>query len=678
MFDTVLLLFVVQSSVVLSYGLNDSDYNRMPPLYYLDGFEECFDKPDAMYCYGEFVLVSDEPSEVLTIAQEYSNNIRHYNHTVLRHGYCMKKTCNEFYNFTESEVDLRLSFEACSNKTIYDQYKLKTRLTDELDCSKRDRDQPIDNLDILVGVICMLIILANLIGSLCDNYLDKGNERRGLKFLYCFSIFRNWKTFVAPAGEGQDPRFKALKGIHGIRALNVVAVVMAHASFRFAMLLTNPKYLEGLFQSTILTLLMSGSLIMQTFFIVSSFLLVYNWMMYSEKKPLSWSMLPQQIVMRWLRLTPSYALILGLTATWFSRLVSGGPLWKRIVYYEKRDCRQNWWAHLLYINNYVKTSNCMMQTWYLAADTQLYIFGVIIFLLCRTNLKRKVVLSFFFVVGIIGPMLHTYYQELISVLLASPEMVLNVFLDDPFFQKVFIKGHTNMVGYVIGMSLGYIIYNWQRAGGDPKQFQKYRYLYWSSVLVALLAYCSSYTVFYDGPPMPMYVHILLAGFQKTVFGLAIAIIIAGVVIQFEGLYRPVLEWRPFVFIARLSYSAYLLHVAFIKPETASIIYLQRISIIGGLLHDCTTAVGVFIAAFFFCLLVEMPFTKLLKVIFKRPNNETQDIKSVKETNKTEDGNGIDMSQTKTTDEQGADMSQTKTEEGTIVIKMGIKTESSAQ
>ncbi|KAJ8716987.1 hypothetical protein PYW08_005386 [Mythimna loreyi] len=687
MFGPVLLFFVVQNSIALSYTFNDSKLNRMPSLYYLDSYEDCFNEPDAIFCYGEFALVSDEPDEVLTTAQEYSNNIRHYNHTVLRHGYCMKKTCNEFYNATESEVDLRWSFEACSNKTVYNKYKLKTRLSDELDCSKRDRDQPIDNLDIFVGVICIFIITANIVGSHCDHYLYKGKEQGALKFLYYFSIMRNWKKFVAPAGEGQDPRFKALKGIHGIRAITILAVVVVHSSFRYGMLVVNPEYLVGFYENTFVTMLMSGSLVMQSFFIVSAFLLVYNWLIHLENVPLSWSMLPQQIIMRWLRLTPSYALIIGLTATWFSRLASGGPLWTKIIYYEKRDCRQNWWAHILYINNYVKLTNCMVHTWYLAADTQLHIFGVIIFLLCRTNLTRKVALSFFFLLGIIVPMLHTYYEELNSVLFASPKTALNLFLGDPFFEKVYIRGHTNVVGCVIGMALGYILYNWQKAGGDPKQLQKYRYLYWSSVLVGMLAYCSAFIIFKEGPPVPLYVHVLYAGFQKTVFGVAVAIIIGGVVIQFEGLCRPILEWRPFMYIGRLSYSAFLLHIAFIKPGVASVMHLQRVHLVGILIQDCTIVVGVFIAALFFCLMVEMPFTNVIKGIFRRSHSEKQNIKIVKETNTTEAENGIDMSQTKdekkidisqTKDEKGADMSQTKTEDGTIVIKVGTKTESSAQ
>ncbi|KAJ8717612.1 hypothetical protein PYW07_005542 [Mythimna separata] len=653
----VLFIFLVQSATAQNYRLNDSEYARMPPLYHWDGYEECFDEPDAMYCYGEIVLVSDEPNEMLTMTQEFSKNFRHYNHTLLRHFYCMKKTCSEFYNVSESEVDLRWSFEACSNKTIYNKYKLKTKLTDVLDCSKRDRDQPIDNLDIFVGVVCILIIMANLVGSLCDCYLDKGKERGVLKILYHFSISRNWKKFVAPAGEGRDPRFNALKGIHGIRAITICSVIVTHACFRFGVAIVNPKMMEEFFENIFYTMFMSGSLVMQTFFVVSSFLLVYNWLIDSETLPLSWRMLPQQVILRWLRLTPSYALIIGLTVTWFSRLAPGGPIWAKAIYYEKRDCRHDWWKHILYVNNYLDRSSCMLQTWYLAADTQLYIFGVIIFLLCRTNLTRKVVLSFFFVVGIIVPMLHTYYEELEGVLISTPEVALNLFSGHRTFDKVYSRAHTNLPGCIIGMALGYIIYNWQKAGGDPKRFQKYRYFYWCSFLAGCMVLSSSYILFYEGPPQPAYVHMLYAGLQKPAFALVIATIIAGVVIQFEGIYRAVLEWRPFVFIARLSYSAYLIHIPFIRTQIASIRNLQRVVIIDVILQNMTTLLSILIAAFFFCMLVEMPSVNLLKHVFKKPHHEPQDVKTDKETKNSEDKNKIE------------DASQTKADDGTIVIKM---------
>ena len=55
-----------------------------------------------------------------------------------------------------------------------------------------------------------------------------------LRYLYCFSILRNWKKFIASPGEGQDPRLKALTGIHGIRlSINLVikCIILSDISF---------------------------------------------------------------------------------------------------------------------------------------------------------------------------------------------------------------------------------------------------------------------------------------------------------------------------------------------------------------------------------------------------------------------------------------------------------------
>ena len=95
----------------------------------------------------------------------------------------MKKTCSKFYNASGTDEDLRLSLEACTNETFYYKYKLKT-LIDKmtLDCAKRDRDYPIDNVDIVVAVVCIMILFINIIASLCDRYLDKGNNV-GSKFV---------------------------------------------------------------------------------------------------------------------------------------------------------------------------------------------------------------------------------------------------------------------------------------------------------------------------------------------------------------------------------------------------------------------------------------------------------------------------------------------------------------
>jgi hypothetical protein len=54
------------------------------------------------------------------------------------------------------------------------------------------------------------------------------------------------------------------------------------------------------------------------------------------------------------RLTPVYAIMVALAASWFNHLGSG-PMWNHIVSSETEDCRQNWWYNLLYLNNYINS-----------------------------------------------------------------------------------------------------------------------------------------------------------------------------------------------------------------------------------------------------------------------------------------------------------------------------------
>ena len=77
-----------------------------------------------------------------------------------------------------------------------------------------------------------------------------------------------------------------------------------------------------------------------------------------------------------------------------------------------------------------------------------------------------------------------------------------------------------------------------------------------------------------------------------------------------------------------------------------------------MLKSSTIIMGVFIAAFFFWMLVETPFANLTRQIFTKPATPAVDEKkeSIKETKIAEDENGIDMT-------------QTQVEDGTIVMKM---------
>ncbi|KOB70292.1 hypothetical protein OBRU01_15546 [Operophtera brumata] len=110
-------------------------------------------------------------------------------------------------------------------------------------------------------------------------------------------------------------------------------------------------------------LFLNGPILVQKFFIMSGFLLVYNLLLQSEKHRVDWTMLPRGILLRLIR--------------------------------------------------------------YLAADMQLYCLGLVVFLACKNPTSRKVVLSLLLFIGLVLPPLHTYFQDLNGILLVSPDSDLD-------------------------------------------------------------------------------------------------------------------------------------------------------------------------------------------------------------------------------------------------------------
>ncbi|CAB3219737.1 unnamed protein product [Arctia plantaginis] len=423
----------------------------MPLVMYMDSYELCQQDTDALYCMSEYVLVSEKPSPLLTMIQEFSeHSVSHYNHTKLRYGTCITRTCQKFYDLFDG--DLKLILEACLNETLSTKYDLKVKILNDIHCKQPGTVmKDIDQLDIIVGIIFTILLIANIVGSLTDYYSGMKTENRVFKLLTCFSLIRNWKKLMALDADVSDPRSESLNGLHGIR------------------------------------------------------------------------------------LTPAYAVIVALTATWFAH-ITAGPLWSKYAEKELYDCRQYWWQNLLYINNYFENSECVLLSWYLAVDMQLYIAGVIFFLSCRSSRSRKIALSLLFLAGMIMPASHVYFQDLDGIQLITPEETLSLFATDPHFNNIYTRFHTNIIGYVIGMALGYLVYHWQTQRIDVKRWQKpiYRILYYSSVLLGLwCGYIGS--IFYqDAPRQPLYVRVLCAAFIKPIFGFFIAILLIGLIFKFEG------------------------------------------------------------------------------------------------------------------------------------------------
>jgi hypothetical protein len=120
--------------------------------------------------------------------------------------------------------------------------------------------------------------------------------------------------------------------------------------------ISNPEYVEQKYTEFPTIVLLNGFKVIQTFFTISGFLQAIQFYSFIEKqKRFQVSVLWKSVVYRYCRLMPVYGFMLLLDATLLLH-IHDGPMWPRVAETQRYFCRNNWWANVLFINNYVTTS----------------------------------------------------------------------------------------------------------------------------------------------------------------------------------------------------------------------------------------------------------------------------------------------------------------------------------
>ncbi|XP_014368545.2 nose resistant to fluoxetine protein 6-like [Papilio machaon] len=587
----------------------------MPPLFSLDEYEQCLSDTGGTYCLLDLDLFSDQPSELMRYIHEYSSDTKkHFNHTQIHRGVCVTQRCS-YANYTTR--DLNTTLEACLNNTIWQHYNIQARLNKINYCNSAEDRGGLDTSDLTVIIIYIILLAVNVIGSLYDVLFCNPNSKSGNPYILSFSLRRNWAKLVSPSGIGSDPRLERLKSFHGLRAITMACVIFSHVALAMGYCyLENPDFVEKSFEDPSKQMLFHGNLVTHTFFVMSAFLLAYNFQINAEKHKASLWDFPKGVLLRLIRLTPTYALVLATSAT-LLRHMGGGPMWQHVVGRHASDCRRYWWTHMLYIQNYMSTDNtCLLETWYLAADTQLFCVGLLVCLLCRRSRAKRLALVSLFLLSLLITAATTYFRDLDPIFYQSPEMIRSLYTRDWTFRYSYIPGHTNLSPYVLGLAGGFLAYHWQTDSKDVDKYKKYRYVVWSLFPLGVLLILSG-AVFYMDVAVPNSFKLIYATLYKPLFQLMVVILILSCVFKIESVYRCILEWRGFTWAGRLTYGVYLLHTSFQRTLIGSqvqTIYIREYNVIAVMfatMFMSTLASG----ALWLC--VESPVAALSKAFFPK-------------------------------------------------------------
>ncbi|CAK1590077.1 unnamed protein product [Parnassius mnemosyne] len=601
--------------VILAAGkaleLTNEQYHQMPQLFQLDDYERCLANRRGAFCLGSFNLVAPPYNHLFDIILKFSEARYNFNHTRIHRGYCVSSRCSDI-----DEVSLNRKFVKCVKNITQTHYGFDAKLStlDYCKTSKTPPSRPIDGLDIAFIYFCGVILLMNVIGTIYD--FTRNPDHKPNRCLLTWSLAESWKRLTNPYENG-DPRLTSLNPINGMKAISMYLVMLAHTLIAYNMsYLQNPQFLEQASQHPLSMLLHNGSVIVQTFILLSSFLLAYNQLIDSEKDPkkLSLRELPRIFFNRIARITPLNVFMVGLTATWW-RHMSDGPLWIPFIEKECAQCRDKWWAQFLYINNFIEPDKkCLIQTWFLAVDMQLYLLaGFLTLTLGRSPRRAVKVLSCLLVCAIIANFIIAYNWNLKAILFyTNPELIRNQFAGEPSFNFMYTAPWGSLPSSLIGLIAAILLYYRQQVNFKPEESLIFRILYRCSVPSIFIWILSGYFVKDISSPIGIAAYTAL---ERPVFCLIIVVAMLGFINKVDSLWWQFLSWNGWRPLSRMSLPILLVHWSYNLTQIAVKTNLSRSSILehGG--HWLVTIFMTYVTSLPLHLLIELPMTQFFKALF---------------------------------------------------------------
>lgn len=197
----------------------------------------------------------------------------------------------------------------------------------------------------------------------------KGNaESIVTRLMLAFSLPSNLESLL-------DTRTRpgSLDAINGIRVISMSWIIYTHTYLipikeTFAFARNYILAVEGfLFQ-----FILNGWVLVDTFFCIGAMLAIYSHL--NSLHRTGKLNLLELMMNRFFRFWPS---------VWFAVLLvfllpglGTGPLWSEYFNYQIDKCTNYWWATVLFFNNWFPEAKiCMLHTWYISADMQLYILS---------------------------------------------------------------------------------------------------------------------------------------------------------------------------------------------------------------------------------------------------------------------------------------------------------------
>ncbi|CAH1394210.1 unnamed protein product [Nezara viridula] len=444
------------------------------------------------------------------------------------------------------------------------------------------------------------------------HYFVYRNEEKEIKvnLLLKFSLLKNWPALFEPE------RKKELQFISGIKVLSMFCIIYGHRmliSYAFPVL--NAEDHEQRTTELIETINLSGNIIVNTFLHVTGFLMftkLLNDM--AKKRDIN---VIVYLIYKWVRTTPVYAVIIG-AFLFLKPLKTNEPLWRSQGLPRLEACRNNFWAHILYINNYYEPgAECLLPSWYLAVDMQMFIICVIIgYIMSKLKKLGYFLLGLSLTISLIIPSVVVFYKGYEPILKLYINFVRNYRNEDDYI-NAYVPTHMRAAPYIFGMVTASIAYKLQKKEFHFKSVQMIVGVLITSIL--LIGTLFSSWIFYMPDRIPSDIERIVYPFvQRTTWSLGISwLIISSFLNGYGYIVKRILSCSIFIPLNKLTLCVMLIHPLI---QGYSLLIQRRPSYIDTSVLVWMAAGDLFISYFLSLivyLIVETPLAQLQDSILRR-------------------------------------------------------------
>lgn len=534
-------------------------------------------------------------------------------------GFCLPSTCSA--RDLRSAVAQQVGYRASNGKNFS-----IVAISSEDYCYTQEKilaNGTVDKLALIVlSVFCLLgiaVTVATVHHTWINNDCDDSKKPMAIQLLHCFSAKRNCETLLAIQEDAKD----SLSCVHGIRVLTICWIVLMHVGSEFTIerISYNKQTAVKNSQRWEAQGLANGLFAVDSFFLMSGLLVAFTKMRQLDQNN-GFFNIKRFYFHRYIRLTPVYAAVIAFLAALWPRLGSG-PDWYFLQRMSK-GVRQRWWTNMLYINNYVATTELsmsnplmgMIESWSLACDMQMFwISPLFIYPLWRwkkAGLLWTVVCLFVFL-GYSTVVFFVHDLPISLTPLGRPSEILRI---DDYVHNHYLETFCRIPTYLIGILLGWILHNTKNRKVSMNKCQAVTG--WMIAALFALAVIYGMTPYLDETTAPVinpFVRVSYGALHHSAWAIAIGWIIFACTHGYGGFINQFLSWKLFLPISRLSYAAYLIHYNIIKAYAS---HLRKPFYFTECVY-ATTYFGIlvitFAIAFVLSVVVEMPFLNLDKFFF---------------------------------------------------------------